>query len=69
MKIFPEPNFNGVGYNYLFQEGSLGRPRISIFSESISTPQTAIRSASEDRPGTRTRLAITSPAVRLPGDW
>ena len=27
MNIFPTPNFNGVGYNYLFQEESLGRPR------------------------------------------
>ncbi|MFN7919312.1 MAG: carboxypeptidase-like regulatory domain-containing protein [Bryobacteraceae bacterium] len=27
MNIFPEPNFNGGGYNYLFQETSLGRPR------------------------------------------
>ena len=27
MNIFPAPNFNGVGYNYLYQEGSLGRPR------------------------------------------
>ncbi len=27
MNIFPEPNFNGGGYNYLFQEGSLARPR------------------------------------------
>ncbi len=27
MNIFPAPNFNGVGFNYLFQEESLGRPR------------------------------------------
>lgn len=27
MNVFPAPNFNGVGYNYLFQEESLGRPR------------------------------------------
>lgn len=27
MNIFPEPNFNGQGFNYLYQEGSLGRPR------------------------------------------
>jgi hypothetical protein len=27
MNIFPEPNFSGVGYNFLYQEGSLGRPR------------------------------------------
>ena len=27
MNIFPAPNFAGAGYNYLFQEESLGRPR------------------------------------------
>jgi len=27
MNVLPAPNFNGVGHNYLFQEGSLGRPR------------------------------------------
>ncbi len=27
MNIFPAPNFAGSGYNYLFQEESLGRPR------------------------------------------
>jgi hypothetical protein len=27
MNIFPAPNFNGGGFNFLYQEGSLGRPR------------------------------------------
>lgn len=27
MNIFPAPNVNGAGYNYIFQEESLGRPR------------------------------------------
>ncbi|MBM3757980.1 MAG: carboxypeptidase regulatory-like domain-containing protein [Acidobacteria bacterium] len=27
MNIFPQPNFNDTGFNFLYQEGSLGRPR------------------------------------------
>ena len=41
MNIFPEPNFNGQGFNYLYQEGSLGRPRNQHLFRFDLTPSTS----------------------------
>jgi hypothetical protein len=41
MNVFPEPNFNGQGFNFLYQEGSLGRPRNQHLFRFDLTPTTS----------------------------
>jgi hypothetical protein len=67
MNIFPTPNTNAAGYNYIFQEESLGRPATNTCSASTSAPPTTTPSPSKAPPGTPTPSAITSPAAPPPG--